>query len=119
MLHPVLMSFAILPQSSIQILRISADCPSTKQKVKTLKLQYNLFVLSWLINLIIKVKVGCTMAQVVNHQPLTVEAPVHARVSLCESSGGQSCTGTGVSLSSSLFPCQYYHSTNASYLCIN
>jgi hypothetical protein len=43
------------------------------------------------------------MAQVVSRQPLTVEA----RVNPCGICGGQSGTGTGISRSSSVFPCQY------------
>jgi hypothetical protein len=39
-----------------------------------------------------------------------MEAPVHTRVSPCGIYGGQSCTGTGFSLSCLVFPCQY-HST--------
>jgi hypothetical protein len=44
------------------------------------------------------------MAQAVSHQPLTAEAQVHARVSLCWICGGQSSTGTGFSPSSSVSP---------------
>jgi hypothetical protein len=53
---------------------------------------------------------GRAMAQVVSHQPLTMEAQVHARVNSCGIFGGQSGTGTGFSLSSSVFP-SVYHST--------
>jgi hypothetical protein len=49
------------------------------------------------------------MAQVVSHQILTVEAQVHARVSPCGICGGQSGTGTGFSLSSSIFPSIYHY----------
>jgi hypothetical protein len=50
---------------------------------------------------------GRAMAQVVSCWPLTAEARVHARVNPCGICGGQSGTGTGFSLSSSVFPCQY------------
>jgi hypothetical protein len=47
------------------------------------------------------------MAQAVSHRSLAAEARVCARVSTCGIHGGQSVTGTGFSLSSSVFPCQY------------
>jgi hypothetical protein len=47
------------------------------------------------------------MVQVVSRRPLTAEARVHARVNPCGICGGQSGTGTGFSLSSSIFPCQH------------
>jgi hypothetical protein len=50
------------------------------------------------------------MAQAVNRRPLTAEAQVRARVSLCGICCGKSGTGTGFSQSSSVYPCQY-HST--------
>jgi hypothetical protein len=49
---------------------------------------------------------------------LTTEARVRARVSLCEIFGGQGGTGTGFSLSSSVFSCQY-HSTVAFHIHIS
>jgi hypothetical protein len=52
------------------------------------------------------------MAQVVSRRPLTAEARVRARVNPCGICGGQSGTETGLSLSSSVVPCQY-HSTVA------
>jgi hypothetical protein len=55
---------------------------------------------------------GRAMAQVVSRRPLTAEARVRARVNPRGICGGQSGTGTGVSPSSSVFPCQY-HSTVA------
>jgi hypothetical protein len=45
---------------------------------------------------------------------LTAEARVRSRFSPCVIYGGQSGTGTGFSLSSSVFPCQY-HSTISPY----
>jgi hypothetical protein len=55
---------------------------------------------------------GCAMAQVISHWPLTAEAWVHTWVNPCGICGGQSGTATGLSQSSSVFPCQY-HSTVA------
>jgi hypothetical protein len=47
------------------------------------------------------------MAQAVSRRPVTSEVRVRTRVSLCRICGGQSGLGTGVSPSSSVFPCQY------------
>jgi hypothetical protein len=55
---------------------------------------------------------GHAIAQVVCRRPVTTEARIRARVNPCGICGGQSGTGTGFSLSSSVFPCQY-HSTVA------
>jgi hypothetical protein len=55
---------------------------------------------------------GRAMAQVVSHRPLTAEARVRTWVNPCGICGGQSGTGTGFSLSSSVFP-SIYHSTVA------
>jgi hypothetical protein len=52
------------------------------------------------------------MAQAVSRRPLTAEARVRSRVSLCGIYGGQSGTGTGFSWNTSVFPCQF-HSTGA------
>jgi hypothetical protein len=54
------------------------------------------------------------MAHVGSCRPLTAEAQVGAWVGPCEICDGRSGTGTGfcLSLSSSVFPCQY-HSTVA------
>jgi hypothetical protein len=52
------------------------------------------------------------MSQAVSRQPLTAEARVRSRVSPCVIFGGQSGTGTGLSPSTSVFPCQF-HSTGA------
>jgi len=54
------------------------------------------------------------MAQASVYQPLTAEARFRSQVSACGICGGPSDTGTGVSLSISVFPCQY-HSPNAQY----
>jgi hypothetical protein len=51
---------------------------------------------------------GRAMAQAVSRRPLTAEA----RVRPCGICGGQSGTGTGISPSTSVFPCQF-HSTVA------
>jgi hypothetical protein len=45
---------------------------------------------------------GRAIAKAVSRQPLTAEARVRARVSPCGICGGQSGTGTGFSLSSSV-----------------
>jgi hypothetical protein len=50
--------------------------------------------------------------QVVSRRPVIAEARVRTRVNPCGICGGQSDTGTGFCLSSSVFPCQY-HSTVA------
>jgi hypothetical protein len=50
------------------------------------------------------------MAQAVSRRPPTAEARVRSRVSPCGTCGGQSDTETGISPSTSVFPCQY-HST--------
>jgi hypothetical protein len=47
------------------------------------------------------------MAQVVSCWPLIADTRDHAQVNPCGICGGQSGTGTGFSLSSSVFPCQY------------
>jgi hypothetical protein len=52
------------------------------------------------------------MAEAVSRRPLTAKARVRSRVSPCGICGGQSGTGTGVSPSTSVFPCQF-HSTGA------
>jgi hypothetical protein len=52
------------------------------------------------------------LAQAVSRQPVTAEARVRSRVGQCRIYGGQSGTGTGFSLGTSVFPCQF-HSTGA------
>jgi hypothetical protein len=59
--------------------------------------------------------IGHAMAQAVSRRPPTMEAQVQSWVSPCGICGGQSGTGTGFSLSSSVFPCQF-HSTGAPLL---
>jgi hypothetical protein len=51
-------------------------------------------------------------------RPLTAEAWVRSRVGPCEIYGGQSVTGTGFFLSTSVFPCQF-HSTGAPFYTYN
>jgi hypothetical protein len=51
---------------------------------------------------------GLAMAQAVTIWPLTAEARVLARISLCGNCGGQSGTGTGFSPMSLVFVCQYH-----------
>ena len=58
---------------------------------------------------------GRAMAQAVSRRPLIAEARVRSRVSPCRICGGQSGTGTGFSLSTSVVPCQF-HSTDAPLL---
>jgi hypothetical protein len=58
---------------------------------------------------------GRAMAQAVSRWPLTAEARVWTRVSLCGICGGQSDIGTGFSPITSVFPCQF-HSTDAPLL---
>jgi hypothetical protein len=55
------------------------------------------------------------MAQAVSRRPPTVEARVRSRVGPCGICGGQRCTGTGFSLSTSVFPFQF-HFTGAPLL---
>jgi hypothetical protein len=52
------------------------------------------------------------MAQAVSRRPLTAEARVRSRVSLCGDCGVKSGTRTGFSPNTSVFPCQV-HSTGA------
>jgi hypothetical protein len=54
------------------------------------------------------------MAQTVSRQPVAVEACEQFQANLFEICGGQSGTGTGIFLTTSVFPCQYY-STNAPF----
>jgi hypothetical protein len=58
------------------------------------------------------VNAGRATAQAVSRRPLNTDARVRSRISLCGICGGQSCTGTGFSPSTSIFPCQF-HSTGA------
>jgi hypothetical protein len=58
---------------------------------------------------------GPAMVQAVSRRPPTAEARVRSRVSPCGICGGQSGTGTGLSPSSSVFPCQF-NSTGAPLL---
>jgi hypothetical protein len=53
-----------------------------------------------------------TLAQLVRRWLLTAQSRIHDQISPCGICGGQSCTGTGFSTTSSVFPCQY-HSTAA------
>ena len=52
------------------------------------------------------------MAQAVSRRPVTAEARVRSRISLCGICGGQSVSGTGFPSSTTVFPCQF-HSTGA------
>jgi hypothetical protein len=52
------------------------------------------------------------MARAVSCRPVTAEAQVRPRISPCRICGGQSGTGTGFPLSTSLFPCEF-NSTGA------
>jgi hypothetical protein len=55
------------------------------------------------------------MAYAVSRQPPTAETRVRSRISPCEICGEQSGTGTGISLATSVFPCQF-HFTGAPLL---
>jgi len=50
---------------------------------------------------------GCDMFQLVGHQGLTVQARAWSQDSSCGIWGGEIITGTGFSLSASIFPCKY------------
>jgi hypothetical protein len=56
------------------------------------------------------------MSQVVSRRPLTAEARVRVQVNPCGICGGQSGTGTGLSPSPSVFPCQYVNPPSLSRL---
>jgi hypothetical protein len=58
---------------------------------------------------------GRAMSLAVSRRPLTADARVRCRVDPCGICGGQSGTGTGLSPSTSVVPCQY-NFINAPYL---
>jgi hypothetical protein len=97
--------------------------PAAKSKknhdsIITFKTNYNyLIVLNGVLFIKSRVNVvqGRAMVQAVSRRPPTVEARVRSRVRLCGICGGRSGTGTGFSLSTSVFPCQF-HSTGAPLL---
>jgi hypothetical protein len=103
---------------SVYVLFVTSPCHTTPSK-RRCKPQSGLFVplagiseraLSpafWVLS-----TVGRAMALAVSRRPLTKEATVRSRVSLCGICGGQNGTGTGSSPSTSVFPCQF-HSTGA------
>jgi hypothetical protein len=53
------------------------------------------------------------MAQVGSRRRLTTDSRVRSQASQCEICGGQTGTRTGVSRSTSVFPCRQYRSTIA------
>jgi hypothetical protein len=57
---------------------------------------------------------SCAISQAISHWHLSAEAQIRTHVSPYGIYSGQSGTGTGFCLSSSVFPCQY-HSTAAPY----
>jgi hypothetical protein len=61
-----------------------------------------------LYNLYLNDILGRAMAQAVTRRPLTVEARIRSRVSPRRICGGQSGTGTGLSPSTSAFPCRFH-----------
>jgi hypothetical protein len=72
---------------------------------------------TYLLNkqLLAYIRLGRAMAQAASRRPPTAEARVRSRVSPCGICGGQGGTGTGFSLSTSVFPC-HFHSTGAPLL---
>jgi hypothetical protein len=56
----------------------------------------------------------CVKAQAITRRPLTAEALVRSQISSCDICCGQNGTGTRLSPSTSVSPCQY-QSTNAPY----
>jgi hypothetical protein len=72
----------------------------------------NILILGEMSVILNPADIGRAMSQAVSRRPLTAEARVRCRVGPCGICGGQSGTGTGFSLSTSDFPCQF-HSTGA------
>lgn len=59
------------------------------------------------------------MAQAAGSRPVTEGAKVHSQVSPCEIYSRQCNKGTGFSLSTPVFPCQYYFTSTPHFLCLH
>jgi len=64
--------------------------------------------------IIITKRHGCVMAQVVGHQSFTTKTQFRTQASPCNICGERRGTGTGFSLNTSVFTCEY-HSGNVAH----
>jgi hypothetical protein len=107
-----------LPTKSLRITKINMSVLLVKrfraEEARKYVLQRNTNPGIQLAGMLWGVHTGRAMAQTASDPPLTAEARVSGRASPCGICGGQSGTGTGFSLNSSVFPYRY-HSTGSPY----